>query len=243
MPLLPDKSVDMILCDLPYGTTACKWDTIIPFEPLWKEYKRIIKDNGAIVLTASQPFTSALVMSNPDMFKYEWIWKKSRPSGMVLCKKQPMRNHENILVFYKNQSTYNPIMETREYFTEASKKMISNGLKTYRNTKDTIRNTDRTETKTINELRYPTTVKDFSSGSNQKGKLHPTQKPVALFEYLIKTYTNEGDLVLDNCAGSGTTGIACLNTKRNFILIEKEEKYVDIATKRIAEECKMKVLF
>ena len=233
---IPDKIVDMILCDLPYGTTACKWDTIIPFEPLGEQYKRIIKDNGAIVLTASQPFTSALVMGNIKMFKYEWIWEKSRPSGMALVKYRPMKNHENVLIFSKGNTVYNPIMEKRVYFTNASKKMVENGLKTYRNTKDTITGMSVNITKEKAKLRYPTTVKIFGSGSNQKGKFHPTQKPLALFEYLIKTYTNKGDLVLDNCIGSGTTALACKNLKRDFVGIEKKEEYCKIAEERLKQE-------
>ena len=170
---IPDKSVDMILCDLPYGTTQCSWDTIIPFEPLWEQYERIIKDNGAIVLTASQPFASALVMSNPKLFKYEWIWDKVLPTGFAIAKHQPMKQHEQVIEFGKGKVVYNPIL--------------------------------------------------------------PTQKPVPLFEYLIKTYTNEVDTVLDNCMGSGTTGVACLNTNRNFIGIELDDKYFEIAKRRISK--------
>ena len=224
---IPDKSIDMILCDLPYGTTACKWDTIIPFEPLWEQYKRIIKDNGAIVLFGSQPFTSALVMSNPDWFKYELMWEKEKPSNFMLLKKQFGKVHENILVFCKTSTKYNPIkilanpdkIDKRKRFNDVIKKEgVTPELKLYR--------------PVDNGLRYPTSVLYFNRDENA---LHPTQKPVALFEYLIKTYTNEGDLVLDNCAGSGTTGVACKNLNRNFILIEKEQKYVDIAKKRIEE--------
>jgi len=222
---IKDKSIDMILCDLPYGTTACKWDTIIPFEPLWEQYKRIIKDNGAIVLTASQPFTSALVMSNPKMFRYELIWEKEKPSNFMLLKKQFGKIHENILVFYNNQPTYNPIkvlanpdkIDKRKRFNDVIKKDgVTPEIKLYR--------------PEDNGLRYPTSNLYFNRDENS---LHPTQKPVALFEYLIKTYTNEGDLVLDNCAGSGTTGVACLNLNRNYILIEKEEEYCKIAEERI----------
>jgi site-specific DNA-methyltransferase (adenine-specific) len=223
---IPDKSIDMILCDLPYGTTACKWDTVIPFEPLWEQYKRIIKDNGAIVLFGSQPFTSALVMSNPDWFKYELMWEKEKPSNFMLLKKQFGKVHENILVFCKTSTKYNPIkilanpdkIDKRKRFNDVIKKEgVTPELKLYR--------------PVDNGLRYPTSVLYFNRDENA---LHPTQKPVALFEYLIKTYTNEGDLVLDNCAGSGTTGVACKNLNRNFILIEKEQKYVDIANKRLA---------
>ncbi len=224
---IPDKSIDMILCDLPYGTTACKWDTIIPFEPLWEQYKRIIKDNGAIVLTASQPFTSALVMSNLKMFKYEWIWHKSIPSGAMSAKYQPMKAHENILVFGKGKTKFNPIKEDRSKNTH----LITEKKRAYKSNSEHnnfIANIGEQE-----EKRYPTTVRLFGNVSRWDS-IHPTQKPVALFEYLIKTYTNEGDLVLDNCAGSGTTAIACINTKRNYILIEKEPEYIDIINKRIA---------
>jgi site-specific DNA-methyltransferase (adenine-specific) len=222
MQKIPDKSIDMILCDLPYGTTACKWDTIIPFEPLWEQYKRIIKDNGAIVLTASQPFTSALVMSNIKMFKYEWIWEKSLCSNFLNLKKQPAKRIENICVFYNKQPTYNPQKETGKPYEikDTKNKIIPTQQKfgvSYR-------------TKTINNgERYPSVIIKIA---NQNG-LHPTQKPVALFEYLVKTYTNEGDLVLDNCAGSGTTGVACKNLNRNFILIEKEPEYIDIINNRL----------
>jgi len=217
---IPDNSIDMILCDPPYGTTACKWDTIIPFEPLWEQYKRIIKDNGAIVLTASQPFTSALVMSNIKDFKYCWYWKKSRPTGFLNAKKQPLRNVEEICIFYQNQSIYNPQMKKVEekIFTRTK------GGGTYgkqNNIPSGVSN---------NGLENPFTLLEFSS---EHSKFHPTQKPVALFEYLIKTYTNEGDLVLDNCAGSGTTGVACKNLNRNYILIEKEPKYIEIIKERL----------
>lgn len=222
---IPDKSIDMILCDLPYGTTACKWDTIIPFEPLWKEYKRIIKDNGVIVLTASQPFTSALVMSNPDMFKYEWIWKKERPTNPLLCKKQPPKYHENILVFYSHQPIFNPTKVLRKEENKRNNKP--------RNYKDATKiYTEKYGDMVLsgsNDLIYGSNILEIPM---QRG-LHPTQKPVALFEYLIKTYTNEGDLVLDNCAGSGTTGVACKNLNRNYILIEKEPEYIDIINKRL----------
>ena len=225
---IPDKSIDMILCDLPYGTTACKWDTIIPFEPLWEQYKRIIKDNGAIVLTASQPFTSALVMSNPDMFKYEWIWFKNVPTGMAQSRYSPMKYHESILVFSKNPiKIFNKIMEDRvgkgkdcykyEHYCGENNHVKMNKVKKFYDVK----------------LVNPSSVLLFNVAPNRKGKLHPTQKPVALFEYLIKTYTNEGDLVLDNCAGSGTTGVACKNLNRNYILIEKEQEYIDIINKRL----------
>ena len=224
LPSFPPKSIDMILCDLPYGTTACKWDTIIPFEPLWEQYKRIIKDNGAIVLTASQPFTSALVMSNIKWFKYEWIWDKKIPSGMSYARFQPMRQHENIVVFCNGKTIYNPQMIKRD-------KPIKRGGGKVDET-NMIPKPAYLKGKIYN-YKNPTTIQTFIK--ERERAFHPTQKPVALFEYLIKTYTNEGDLVLDNCAGSGTTGVAAKRLKRNFILIEKEEKYCKIAEKRIRE--------
>jgi len=224
---ISDKSIDMILCDLPYGTTACEWDTIIPFEPLWEQYKRIIKDNGAIVLTASQPFTSALVMSNVKMFKYEWVWEKTIGTNFALVKKQPSKKHENILVFYKKQPVYNPIMQEGKPYCDVRKTGARNvsvgGRETMGRTSIDNKGT-----------RYPSTVQLFSNGNNKN--VHPTQKPLHLFEYLIKTYTNEGDLVLDNCAGSGTTAIACIRTNRRYIIIEKDIGYFEISKKRVLEE-------
>ena len=221
MKRIPDGSVDMILCDLPYGTTACKWDTIIPFEPLWEQYERVIKDNGAIVLTASQPFTSALVMSNPDIFRYEWIWEKEQGVNFLLAKKQPMKVHENILVFSRKQTTYKPQMTYGKPYVSGKG---DSGEVTGRVVKKQTKN---------NGTRYPRSVQRI----NRETGIHPTQKPVALFEYLIKTYTNEGETVLDNCMGSGTTAIACLNTNRNFIGFELDKGYFDIANERI-NKCK-----
>jgi site-specific DNA-methyltransferase (adenine-specific) len=228
MPSIPDKSIDMILCDLPYGTTACKWDQIIPFEPLWKEYKRLIKDHGAIVLTASQPFTSALVMSNIKMFKWEDVWRKSQATGFLNCKIMPMRQHENILVFGSGKINYYP---------QITKKIASNirpVRKTHGKTQCYSAFNDKEAATIDSDKTYPRSVIDINNANNGEKGLHPTQKPVALFEYLIKTYTNEGDLVLDNCIGSGTTAIACKNTNRHFIGIEKEPKYVEVANKRLA---------
>lgn len=226
---IPNGSIDMILCDLPYGTTACKWDTIIPFDPLWEQYKRIIKDNGAIVLTASQPFTSALVMSNPKLFKCEWIWQKNRGSNFATTKYQPMKEHESVLVFCKGVANYYPIMQPRAEGGKSRAKYIINPSNTGK--RDAYNGMTETETRVLNEdLRVPSSIQKF----NTEVGLHPTQKPVALFEYLIKTYTNEGDLVLDNCAGSGTTGVACKNTNRNYILIEKETEYIEIINKRLS---------
>jgi len=231
MPKLQDHSIDMILCDLPYGTTACKWDTVIPFEPLWTQYKRLIKDNGAIVLTASQPFTSALVMSNVDWFRYELIWEKERPTNIMFMKKQIGKVHENILVFYKHQPTYNPLMTKRDNPTIAvyGKDTKGGDSKTHKNQR--LRYSEGYN----RFVKYPRSVIKINRDT-LKGSMHPTQKPVALFEYLIRTYTNEGDTVLDNCAGSGTTGIAAFNTKRNAILIEKDEIYFNAAKERFDRE-------
>ena len=233
MPKLADKSIDMILCDLPYGTTACKWDTVIPFEPLWTQYKRLIKDNGAIVLTASQPFTSALVMSNPKMFKYEWVWIKAKPSNFLMGKKQPMKYTENILIFYKKQPTYNPIMIKRDEKNKRNNKKCGYLKYEALGLNEDNKYADRLKAG-MNDYIYPRNYLYFSQNTKVK-YVHPTQKPVALLEYLIKTYTLEGETVLDNCAGSGSTAIACLNTNRNFIGIEKDDKYFEIAKKRIEE--------
>ena len=221
-----DKSIDMILCDLPYGTTACKWDTIIPFEPLWEQYKRIIKDNGAIVLTASQPFTSALVMSNIKMFRQELIWCKTKGSNPLLSKKRILQAHENILVFSSGTTKYNP-----QYREGAKYKGRKTGGRT--NNIVGLKN-DTFSQKDSDGKYYPLSWNIFSREWRNQDIKHPTQKPVALFEYLIKTYTNEGDFVLDNCAGSGTTGVACQNLNRNYILIEKEPEYIDIINKRLS---------
>jgi site-specific DNA-methyltransferase (adenine-specific) len=222
---LADKTVDMILCDLPYGTTACKWDTIIPFEPLWEQYERIIKDNGAIVLTASQPFTSALIMSNPKLFKYTWVWKKTKATGHLNAKKMPMKNHEDVCVFGKGIITYIPQGTVSGVFKTSRKPRTKETDYVYGEQK---------EYKTSTTGSYPKTVIEFANPSG-KGQLHPTQKPVPLFEYFISTYTEEGDIVLDNCSGSGTTGIAAINTNRNFILIEQDGNFFDISSKRIEE--------
>jgi site-specific DNA-methyltransferase (adenine-specific) len=223
---IDDKSVDMILCDLPYGTTACKWDSIIPFEPLWNQYKRIIKDNGTIVLTSMQPFTSALVMSNIKMFKYDWIWKKPKGTGHLNAKKQPLRDKEDILVFAKGQTKYNPqFSEGKPYKNKAGKNHSGTNSRTDSYGKYSDFRYDNPG------KRYPKQV--IECGVVERGTLHPTQKPVELFEYLIRTYTDENDLVLDNCAGSGTTGVACKNLNRNYILMEKDPSYFEIAKNRL----------
>ena len=220
---IPDKSIDMILCDLPYGTTACKWDTVIPFVPLWEQYERIIKDNGAIVLTASQPFTSALVMSNPKMYRHQWVWNKNNSAGFAFVKIKPFAICEDVLVFGKKGVNYFPQMEVR------GEPRLKGGYSSKASENYTI-----IPSKSKSNTYYPKNLINISSAS-QVGKIHPTQKPVALFEYLIKTYTNEGDMVLDNCMGSGTTGVACKNLNRNFIGIELDPTYFKIAEKRINE--------
>ena len=227
---IPDKSVDMILADLPYGTTSCSWDSIIPLDKLWLQYERIIKDNGAIVLTASQPFTTKLINSNINLYRHEWVWNKKIAGNGILAKIQPLKIHENIVVFGKNKVKYKPIKtKSKMYYHKGG-----NGLP-----KHLGANVKVNEYKS--DERYPTTIQEFKKpahiGSNAeraKNCVHPTQKPVKLFEYLIKTYTDEGDLVLDNVAGSGTTGVACQNTNRDYILIEKEEKYIGIIRDRLA---------
>ena len=224
---IEDKSIDMIFCDLPYGTTQNKWDSVIPLDKLWKEYKRVIKDNGAIVLFASQPFTSALIMSNPKMFKYDWVWQKPKGTGHLNAKKQPMRDKEDVLVFYKKQCTYNPQM------TEGIPYKDKAGKDHTKSTSMTGSYGNYTNYREVNKgVRYPKQVQKF--GVVERGTLHPTQKPLALIEYMIRTYTNEGDLILDNTCGSGTTGLGAKNLNRNFIMIEQDPKYYEIACKRVA---------
>jgi len=219
---IPDGSIDMILADLPYGTTACKWDTIIPFEPLWEQYERVIKDNGAIVLFGSEPFSSRLRLSNINKYKYDWIWKK-RPVNFLNAKKQPLRETENIMVFnskvyFPQGLIYKPRINKRSNSTETNGEHGRSNVSLYTN--------------------YPRQLLEYVG---ERG-LHPTQKPVSLFEYLVKTYTNEGDTVLDNVMGSGTTGVACVNTNRNFIGMELEEKYFKIAEQRIEQAKNLELL-
>lgn len=218
---IPDGSVDMILADLPYGTTACKWDSVIPFEPLWAHYKRIAKKNAAIVLTASQPFTSALVMSNTKDFRYSLVWDKVGTTGFQTAKVMPLRRHEDVCVFYQSKPAYNPAMETRGKVRKKGGSKVDNGC--YGELRSSV---------SENNTYYPTSI-IVASNASKKGLVHPTQKPVALMEYLIRTYTNEGETVLDNVMGSGTTGVACANTGRRFIGIERDEKYFEIARERI----------
>lgn len=233
---IPNGSIDMILADLPYGTTACKWDTIIPFDKLWEQYERIIKPNSAIVLTASQPFTSALVMSNPKLFKYEWIWEKAVGSNFAALKYQPMKEHENILVFGIGTVKYYPIKEERKGGGKERQKAGYENSKATAKTGQFIGGVmDATKrTNSYDELRYPSSVQYFNNRDKDRG-MHPTQKPTELFEYLIKTYTNENELVLDNTAGSGTTAIACLNTNRQFILMEQDPNYFEKIKKRVGD--------
>ena len=223
MPQIENGKIDLILTDLPYGTTACAWDEIIPFEPMWNELKRIIKPNGAVVLFGTEPFSSALRMSNIKQYKYDWVWVKNISTNFLHAKRQPLRNTENIHVFYKKCGKYYPIKSTGHTPTQSAKGCSNGVLYHGKNT----RNYSGGET-----TRYPKTTIEFDV-VDLKNRLHPTQKPVALFEYLIKTYTNEGETVLDNCMGSGTTAIACINTGRNFIGFELDKHYCDIANERI----------
>lgn len=230
MSTLDAGSIDAIITDLPYGTTACKWDTVIPFDSLWKQVNRLLKLHAAFVTTASQPFTSALIMSNIKMFKYCWVWNKKLAGNGILAKIQPLKIHEDIIVFSKGKVTYYPQMTKGIY----RKKLLSHLKISIINGGDGIRRVKATE----NDMYYPKTILDFSLAGLRKGRLHPTQKPVTLYEYLIRTYTDERDIVLDCCMGSGTTGIACIQTGRNFIGIELDKGYYKIAKDRITEELK-----
>ena len=223
---IPSGSVDMALTDPPYGTTACKWDSIIPLEPMWEQLKRIIKPNGAIVMTASQPFTTTLIASNMKMFKYCWVFGKSLPVGHGYAKYRPMSNHEDVVVFSNGggKTLYNPQKTPREKLRIYTRKAASLSGSSSMTSHDG-------ETRLL-DGKNPTTIQFFNT-SVQKGKVHPTQKPVALMEYLVKTYTNEGDTVLDFTMGSGSTGVACANTGRKFIGIELDDKYFDVAKNRI----------
>jgi len=240
MKTIPTESIDAIITDPPYGTTACKWDSVIDFDLMWKQLNRIIKSNGAIVLFGSQPFTSSLIMSNPKYFKYEWIWEKASGSNFATVKYQPFKEHENIIVFGKGRLNYYPIKQERkgnglkrlngEYKSNTISGETNNKIKTNR------------KGKKYDKLRNPSSVQYFNNRDKFRG-LHPTQKPVALMEYLIKTYTNENETVLDFTMGSGTTGIACKNLNRYFIGIEQDNKYFEIADKRIKEHQQQLKLF
>ena len=228
-PFIEDKSIDAIICDLPYGTTNCKWDSVLPLDKLWEQYERIIKPNGAIVLTGQQPFTSALVMSNPKIYKYDLYWKKSKPVGFANAKKMPLKDVETISIFYKSLPTYNP------QGIEKCNRVISNSTKKIKQNNITAINGGAFKTDTfIQEFtNYPRQI--IEVGVEQG--LHPTQKPTKLFEYLIKTYTNEGDMILDNTMGSGTTILAALKLNRKSIGIEKEKQYYDVAVRRLSSYC------
>ena len=229
---ISDNSIDMILADLPYGTTACKWDSVISLEPLWEQYKRIVKDDTAIVLTASQPFTTKLIASNVDWFKYYWIWVKPNGTDPFLAKKRPLNNIEEICVFYKNQPTYNPQMKKAERYQRTSNNKEMGHTKAKRGK----------DYKYDSDMRYPTRTLEFKSphqiGSNKERENksnHPTKKPVALFEYLIKTYTDTDDIVLDNVIGSGTTSVACKALDRKYIGFEQNDEYYKVAQERVSE--------
>lgn len=230
---IPDKSIDMILCDLPYGTTKCEWDTVIPFEPLWKQYKRIVKDNGAILLFSAQPFTTDLINSNRKMFRYEIVWKKTLPTGFLNARRMPMKYHENICVFYKHLPTYNPIM--RKVERKDIGRVKTNGGKAQQYNEFRKKDWAYVET----GERYPGDVIEFSNwngalfGNTKNATKFCVEKPVPLLEYFIKTYTNEGGKVLDNCMGTGNTGVACANTGRDFIGMEINKERYEIACKKI----------
>lgn len=237
MPKIADKSVDCILCDLPFGTTKNKWDTIIPFEPLWEQYNRIIKDDGAIVLFSQQPFTSMLVMSNPNMFKYEWIWEKENGTGFLNANHAPLKIHENILVFGKGATSPTKKSVSMTYNPQKTKGKPYTAVQGYtgNNYSHTVGNV------TVSDgMRYPTDILRFQ---RDKDKYHSTQKPVELCQYLILTYTNEGDVVLDNTMGSGSTIIAAIREKRRFLGIEKDEHFFEIAKERIKNETSQLSLF
>lgn len=217
LPLIDPQSITLILCDLPYGTTQNSWDSVIPLEPLWEQYQRILKPNGVVALTASQPFTSQLVMSAPDWFRYEWIWRKNNATGHLNAHRMPMKEHESVLIFSKESTTYNP--QGLQLFAKKTRRG-GNGD-----------NYGKSGTENFQQwTNYPRSIIEFATDTS---KSHPTQKPVALFEYLIRTYTIENELVLDNCCGSGTTGVACINTGRRYIQFEKDLTYFEIAKKRL----------
>lgn len=226
---IPNSVIDMIMCDLPYGTTQNKWDSLLPLDKLWAEYWRICKSNAVIVLTCAQPFTSLLIMSQINNFKYDWVWKKPKGTGHLNAKKMPMKNKEDIAIFYKGQCCYNPQMTIGEPYSPD--KGTTGEIQTY--------GKYGKHREGSNGTRYPLQIQDFSIAQYDiGGQIHPTQKPIKLFEYLIKTYTNENDLILDNTAGSGTTAIAAINTNRKWVCIEKEKEYYNLAIKRIEDHIK-----
>lgn len=226
-PFIEDKSIDAIICDLPYGTTQNKWDSVLPLDELWNEYKRVLKDSGCIVLFGSQPFTTDLIYSNKKWFKYEIIWDKGRASGHLNAKIMPLRKHDNILIFAKKKTTYNPQFTNGDAYTRTSKSETCRG------------NYGKHEDSTIvnDGYRYPTTI-FYEPIGRQQNKTHPTEKPIGLLEMLVKTYTNEGDMILDNTMGSGTTNLACIKLNRKSIGIEKEKQYYDVAVRRASEYCR-----
>lgn len=224
LPAIEPGTVDMVLCDLPYGTTQNKWDTVIPLEPLWREWLRVCKPNAAIVLTSAQPFTTHLIGSNLPMFRYAWVWDKCNSTGFLNAKKQPLRQTEDVCVFYRSQPIYNPQMEVRGKPRKKGGYIKPDGSDNYGTYQDSV---------TTNNEYYPTNLL-IMSNADRKAKTHPTQKPVALFEYLIKTYTNPGDVVLDNCIGSGTTAVAAKNTGRDYIGVELDPAYYQQAVERVA---------
>ena len=228
---IEDKSIDMILCDLPYGMLDFEWDNQLSLDRLWVQYKRIVKDDSAIVLTGSQPFTSELIISNKEWFRHEWIWVKSYCSNMFALKHNPFKEHENIIVFSKNAVKFNPIRQPRSALSQLRDRYPRKKINSRKG--HHIHINFRTESKMGLPDRHPASVQYFSRDKGYGNKYHPSQKPIALFEYLIKTYTNEGDLVLDNCAGSCTTAVACKRLNRRYICIEKEQEYCDIGQARI----------
>lgn len=242
MKQLPCASVDMVLCDLPYGTTKCKWDVVLPFGALWEQYRRIIKPAGVVLLFGTEPFSSALRLSNLPMYRYDWYWQKDKGANFLFANKQPLKVIETVSVFYAAQPTYNP-QKTINPKGESKRHLSRNPSKISKNVRAIMGDGWKETEMGVSEnyfgrdydpkMLLPKQLIYFAK--DQRNKLHPTQKPVALCEYLIKTYTNEGELVLDNCAGSGTTGVACLNTRRNFILMEKNEEYVGICKQRLSQ--------
>jgi len=229
---ISDGSIDLILADLPYGVTSCSWDSIIPLTSLWDKYNKVLKPSGVTILFSCQPFTTDLINSNRSNFKYSLVWNKNVPTGMSQAKYRPMRYHEDILIFYRSKSTYNPILKER-----VGKKKECYKYEHYCGKSNHI-DINKVKIKYNPDFVQPSTVLNFDVVPNRKGKVHPTQKPVALLEYLIKTYSKEGDTVLDSCFGSGSTGIACANTNRNFIGIEKDQTYFEIGKDRILEAYK-----
>ena len=234
MKQIPDESIDMILCDLPYQVTGMKWDKIIPFDKMWEQYNRIIKNDGAIVLFATNPFASALVMSNPKMFRYEWIWDKTRGSNFQQANFAPMKSHEQVLVFSKKPAIYTKNGSMRYYPQKIGDEEYVSKMGNSGNIVRDKGNNSLKQIETKLKGRHPKTIQTFKKDS----KLHPTAKPIGLLELLIKSYTLENDIVLDNCMGSGSTGVACLNTNRKFIGIEIDENYFDIAKERIENNIK-----